>query len=153
MAFTNGDFETGDLTGWTKYEDSGTATVTTGSKQSGTYGCNVTITTEDTGEGEVSIRQTISSSFTAITIPFKVAAYSVPVPPVLRCMIAISVLDSGDVQKYIWPLGTSGYVTITSTSDWANIVITKSEVEAKFAAGDHWDTTTEIYIIFLVVWG
>lgn len=149
MAFTNGDFETGDLTGWTKSESYGTVTVTTGSKQSGTYGCNFTITTDDDGEGELYIEQDISTSFTAITIPFKVAAYDAPPGMALRYTVSFSVLDSEEVPKTIYPFAGT-WVTISSAADWANIDITKSTIEGYFSAGDHWDTTTTVRIRLIV---
>lgn len=67
MAFTNGDFETGDLTGWTD-ESSGdgthaeSVTVTTGAKISGTYGARFQASA-DNGGGSVSIAQ-IKTYFT-----------------------------------------------------------------------------------------
>ena len=56
MALTNGDFEDGDLTGWTD-ETSGsgtytaTTTVTIGAKRSGTYGARLYVSSASGGSG------------------------------------------------------------------------------------------------------
>lgn len=67
MALTNGDFEEGDLTGWTP-ETYGlgaytaTATVTAGAKRSGTYGARLYVSSQSSGYGFSGITTNLDST-------------------------------------------------------------------------------------------
>lgn len=77
MAFTNGTFETGDLTGWTN-ESTGegthseSVTVTAGAAITGTYGARFQASASDGGgsQAQAIISQEISTDFTAISFDY-----------------------------------------------------------------------------------
>jgi hypothetical protein len=136
MPFTNGDFETGDFTGWTSTGwGGGVVSVTAGSKKTGTYGCNITVTTTDNEEGVGSISQSIATTFDAISLCYKVAAYDDPPTPSIKILVTMMVHDGSDVEQEIYVK----IVNISATSDWVTLSITKAECEAGFEAGYHWN--------------
>jgi hypothetical protein len=154
MAFTNGDFETGDDTGWTAtstgssgdYEAS--TSVQAGAKRTGTYGMAIQLETyDDASTAIINYEQTITlSQFSTIDIWFNVAAATIPDDPARELAIHMSYLDSGEVEQFI-----SVRDMIPNCSyppfGWRKFVITKSEFLALVsAAGGHVGTTVKFRI-------
>jgi len=150
MEFTNGDFEAGSLTGWTPDTYNGTAAATAGSKHTGTYGCDITVTTEDEGDGSATISQTISTTFYSIQFDYKVAAVSAGTYAHPHLFVDVTVHDGDDVEQQLTVLVTH----ITATGDWATATITKEDCEAAFPEGYHWKETgyTDVIVGIQVIW-
>jgi len=135
MAFTNGDFETGDLTGWTKGEYNAVVAVSAGAKRTGTYGCSIAVTTEDSGDGWGSVSQSISTAFDTVRFDCKVAAFADPPTTSVWFSVSVSVHDESHNDQVCEVYAAE----ISSTSDWATLPITKAACEAAFPDGWHWN--------------
>jgi hypothetical protein len=137
MTFQNGDFETGDLTGWTDNSSgAGSASVTTGAKYSGTYGCSLLMSSnsEGTMDGQASISQDFDTNFISISMKHKVAQFDES-PGMVGFRVYVSVHDASHAVTNLWIYG--GW--IWSTSDWETMSFTKAEIEAMFPSGYHWN--------------
>jgi hypothetical protein len=137
MPFTNGDFETGDLTGWTKGEYNAVVAVSADAKRTGTYGCSITVTTTDAGDGSGTVSQSISTDFGTLRFDYKIAALADPPATAVWLGVSVSAHDEShnvqDVEVYA--------AQISSAGDWTTLSITKAECEAAFPAGWHWIET------------
>ena len=80
MSFTNGDFETGNLTGWTAItggDTPGTVAVNTDAKQTGTYGCELKTSCQAAYTCAAGIYSNdIATSFINFNVPYRMVAGS-----------------------------------------------------------------------------
>lgn len=146
MPFTNGDFETGDLTGWTKDEYNAVVAVSAGAKRTGTYGCSIAVTTEDSGDGTGSISQSISTTFDTIRFDYKVAAFADPPTTSVWLGVYASVHDESHNVQQLEVYAAQ----LTTTGDWATLSLTKTGCEALFPEGWHWIETGNTTLKILV---
>lgn len=135
MAFTNGDFEEGDLTG---FEDASggtgthaeSATVTTGAAISGTYGCRLQASAADDGGSSTSIAgiatlPDIDSDFTAISFDYNPAAITSQSTKEIR--FEVYVIDAYSEAQLVYQDILDGsspgviHVTLTKVEDMAEI--------------------------------
>jgi hypothetical protein len=135
MTITNGDFETGDLTGWSTEHggvtDPGDPTVDTESKQSGTYGCNLHFS--DQADPSYTSYQgiyqdNIPTSFNTITIPYNIVSADTTYGH-LRIYMRVHNASHVDVWLEVaTPTFTVG--------GWTSITINKAGVSL---GSNHWD--------------
>jgi hypothetical protein len=127
--FTNGDFETGDLTGWTDTSwGTGTHTetveVTTGSKRSGTYGLRTVSSATGSGsKSRAEIKQTISGGFQTLSFWYKVNSR---VAGTVN-YIVIAVENQNKVNIVVMNAPPQG--------DWTEYTINKADIDL---LGDTW---------------
>ena len=131
----NAGFETGDLTGWgsshTGDGSDATVTVTTGAKQTGTYGCRLWARATNSDESAATVTKILNvASFDEITIPYKINA----VPSLgdgenYSLFLSLSVIDSDSEASNI----QIGNILNPSVGDWTAFSITKSAIESLMA--------------------
>jgi hypothetical protein len=144
VVITNGDFETGDLTGWTDLgSGSGayteTSTVTTGSKHGGTYGCRLYGNAIDGGRAWAWIKQVIPGNFAAISFWYK-----------------INQIDSNNVYSefLVWIdfAGDTQYVEVLdrytgsnppAVGDWVQVNINREDL---YTSGNDWTETVTLNV-------
>jgi hypothetical protein len=144
MALTNGDFETGNLTGWVS-GSSGDGTivteVSTTEKRTGTYALRMAVSGYSSAPSQTYVYQDFSSSFTNIRIYYKVTMWY---SGVLR--VGFQVYDSEDSPYYIYVLD----ITPTEAVDWTALILTKAGVN--LPEGHYWGETTSV-ILRVSIWG
>ena len=144
MSITNGDFETGDLTGWTVGDStsgdscSAETTVDPDAAYSGTYGCYQSTSAADSADNpHCLISQSFSSDFDSISFWYKIGHTDVVEGTYVK--VTLSVLD-GDENPYDYPL-----VNIANVEEGNWIQISKTKA-ALIGEGYHFDTNTTLKV-------
>ncbi|MCK9577403.1 MAG: hypothetical protein M0R51_15985 [Clostridia bacterium] len=98
----NGDFETGDLTGWTVYTgDSGDVSVTTDAAITGTYGCEINVEYMYYDEGLGEIQQDIDvTEYLILKISYIIPEYDLGYGDVLKLSIRLDKIGDYNTIHY-----------------------------------------------------
>lgn len=129
MAITNGDFETGDLTGWSSAnggDDPGTAVVTGAAAKTGSYGCAFTLDVPIPDTGYVEISQQISTGFTTITIPYECAVFGGDTAYLLRTYLTLH--DASHVSTQL----NMDSTPIDVITEWLSVTLVKADIIAMY---------------------
>jgi hypothetical protein len=154
MTFTNGDFETGDLTGWADegvvYGSNCTqsSVINTASKKTGTYGCVQAATANDGSTSAYAIiSQNLPSDFATVSFWYKVPHLSVgtAMPRIgsAEVMVWINVLDEYENPSDYYLLDVYNYDNSLIEGDWIEVTFDRATLEG---LGVHFDTTITLHV-------
>jgi hypothetical protein len=144
MVFTNGDFETGDLTGWTENgtnsgSSSQASTVDAAAKRSGTYGLKLDVNADTGGDATASRKSTtFSSDFISVDLWYKCA--TIGDGPEGKIEVKILVLDNLS-ENYEHSIA---YIEDLTAGDWIQLTINKGDIT--LPEGFSWPASTYLVI-------